>query len=151
MSLQTDIIFVKALSSNAALIAKLPAGGVYSTSIPVPDEELDNAHVPYIIVSFDSLQNDTTTKDSSYEGDTDHVQISVEVVAKSRQQVGQLTTAIRRTIREFFENITDDDEDYNLVPTDYTFSAQPVIFDPDKSAFGQVLQYQCETNVDEYE
>ena len=151
MSLQTDIIFVKALSSNAALIAQLPAGGVYNTSIPVPDEELDNANVPYIIVSFDSLQNDTTTKDNSYEGDTDRVQISVEVVAKSRQQVGQLTTAIRRTIREFFENITDDDEDYNLVPTDYTFSAQPVIFDPDKSAFGQVLQYQCETNVDEYE
>ena len=151
MSLQTDIIFVKALSSNAELIAQLPAGGVYNTSIPVPDEELDNAHVPYIIVSFDSLQNDTTTKDNSYEGDTDHVQISVEVVAKSRQQLGQLTTDIRRTIREFFENITDDDEDYNLVPTDYTFSAQPVIYDPDKSAFGQVLQYQCETNVDEYE
>ena len=151
MSLQTDIIFVKALKSNASLISQLPAGGVYSTSIPVPDEELVNAQVPYIIVSFDSLQNDTTTKDCSYEGDNDRVQISVEVVAQSRQQLGQLTTTVRNTIRVFFENVPDSDEDYNLVPTDYAFSAQAVIFDPDKMAYGQVLQYLCDTNLDEYE
>ena len=38
MSLQTDIIFVKALRSNAELIEQLPAGDVYNTAIALPDE-----------------------------------------------------------------------------------------------------------------
>ena len=51
MSLITDAIFVKALRSNAALIAQLPAGDVYNTAIALPDEDADNAPLPYIIVS----------------------------------------------------------------------------------------------------
>ena len=67
MSLQTDIVFVKALRSNATLVQQLPAGDVYNTAIPLPDEEAENAPLPYVIVSFDGLNNQDTTKDSSYE------------------------------------------------------------------------------------
>ena len=146
MSFSTDAIFVRALSSNQELTAMLPAGGVYNTSIPVPDEELDNVPVPYIIVSFDGLQNEEGTKDSIYEGTTDRVQIGIEVVAQTRPQLCELTEAIRRTVREFFENLPNSDEDYDLVPLEYTFTAQQVIYDPDKNSFGQVLNYQCEVN-----
>ena len=148
MSLQTDIIFIRALNANQQLISQLPAGGVYSTSIPVPDEALLNADVPYIIVSFDGLQNEDSTKDDSYEGEDDRVQIGIEVVAQTRQQLGLLTTEVRRTIREFFESIDSSDEDYDLVPLDYTFTAQAVIYDPDKPSYGQVLNYTCDTHVD---
>ena len=77
MSLITDAIFVKALRSNAALIAELPAGDVYNTSIALPDEDADNAPLPYVIVSFDGLNNQDTTKDNDYNGLTDTVTIGI--------------------------------------------------------------------------
>ena len=151
MSLKTDLIFAKALRSNAELMSKLPAKDVYNTTIPVPDEELDNAPLPYIIITFDGLTNEDGTKDCSYEGSTDRVQIGIEVVASSREELAQLTTSIRKTVREYFENIEQSDEDYDLVPYDYTFSAQKVQWDQYKPAYGQVLNYNCETNIDKYE
>lgn len=147
MSLITDAIFVRALRSNDELIAQLPAGDVYNTSIPVPDEDLLNAPIPYVIVTFDGLQNQDTTKDSIYEGSTDRVQIGIEVVAKTRPQLGELVETIRTTVREFFENLPTSDDDYQLVPIEYTFTAQQVIYDPDKPAYGQVLNYQCDVEI----
>ena len=78
MSLLTDIIFVKALRADETLMAKLAAGDVYNTTIALPDEDLDNAPLPYVIVSFDGLTNEVETKDDPYEGDSDNVTISVE-------------------------------------------------------------------------
>ncbi|MBQ5756867.1 MAG: hypothetical protein IIV88_06385 [Erysipelotrichaceae bacterium] len=66
MSLQTDIIFVKALRANADLMKQLAAGDVYNTAIALPDEDLDNAPLPYVIVSFDGLTNDVETKDDPF-------------------------------------------------------------------------------------
>ena len=151
MSLITDTIFVKALRSNPTLLAKLAAGDVYNTTIPVPDEELDNVPVPYVIVAFNGLTNGDQTKDSLYEGSTDRVQISIEVVAKTRPQLGELVSDIRQTVREYFVNATPEDEDYHLIPLDYDFSAERVIYDDLKPAYGQTLNYQCEVNADDYE
>jgi hypothetical protein len=47
MSLQTDIIFVKALRANADLMAQLAAGDVYNTAIALPDEDLDYCRKVY--------------------------------------------------------------------------------------------------------
>ena len=151
MSLITDTIFVKALRSNPTLLAKLAAGDVYNTTIPVPDEELDNVPVPYVIVAFNGLTNADQTKDSLYEGPTDRVQISIEVVAQTRPQLGELVSDIRQTVREYFVNATTEDEDYHLIPLDYDFSAERVIYDDLKPAYGQTLNYQCEVNADDYE
>ena len=151
MSLLTDIIFVKALRSNEELIGKLPAGDVYNTSIALPDVDFDNAPIPYVIVSFDGLQNDAITKDCSYEGSLDKVQISIEVAAQTRPQLGELVTAIRKTILSYFENLPDTDEDYSLLPLDYMFSSQGVMYYPDKPCYYQVLQYACDTNSNIYE
>ena len=148
MSLLTDIIFVKALRSNTALMGELPAGDVYNTTIPIPDEELENAPIPYIIVSYDGMQNEGQTKDNPFEGDTDRVTISVIIVAKTRPQLGELATSVRQTIREYFDGATELDEDEDLVPFDYALSAQGVIYDPNKPSYSQVLSYQCDTNID---
>ena len=146
MSLKTDIIFVKALRSNAELMAKLPAKDVYNTTIPVPDEELDNAPVPYIIVTFDGLENSDFTKDG-YEGCTDTVQIGIEVAADNREQLADLCTGIRQTIREYFENAQPSDEDYNLVPIYYTFTASTIRWS-EKPCYAQTLNYKCDTTPD---
>ena len=147
MSLITDIIFVRALRSNRELMAALPAGDVYNTTIAEPDEEVLNAPVPYIIVSYDGMQNDSQTKDDSYEGDTDNVQIGIEIAAKTRKQLGELATQIRETVSDFFENLPDDDPDFDLVPLNYNLTAQGVNYDSDKPCYWQVLNYQCDTNV----
>ena len=146
MSLQTDIIFVKALRANADLMAQLAAGDVYNTAIAMPDEDLDNAPLPYAIVTFDGLTNDIDTKDDPFESDSDSVNISIEIAAKTRNELGQLAEAIRRQVHQYFINADPTDEDYELVPTDYQFSAQAVNYDQMKPCYWQVLSYQCDTN-----
>ena len=148
MSLKTDIIFVRALRSNDELMEQLPAGDVYNTTIAMPEQDAENAPLPYIIVTYDGMQNLDTDKDSPFEGDTDRVQIGIEVAAESRAQLASLTEQIRTTVREFFENLDTSDEDYDLVPLDVDFSAQAVQYDEWKPCYWQVLQYQCDTNPD---
>ena len=146
MSLQTDIIFVKALRANADLMKQLAAGDVYNTAIALPDEDLDNAPLPYFIVSFDGLTNDVETKDDPYEGDSDNVTISIEIAAKTRTELGQLAEAVRHQVHDYFVEADPTDDDFNLVPLDYQFSAQQVNYDQMKPCYWQVLSYQCDTN-----
>jgi len=153
MSLITDAIFVKALRSNAALIAQLPAGDVYNTAIALPDEDADNAPLPYVIVSFDGLNNQDTTKDNDYDGLTDTVTVGIEIAAETRPKLGELARSVRKTLREYFREHQDDDsdEDYQLIPDDMTLSAQPVQYDSLKPCYWQQLTYQCDTKPDDYE
>ena len=148
MSLKTDIIFVRALRSNDELMEQLPAGDVYNTTIAMPEQDAENAPLPYIIVTYDGMQNLDTDKDSPFEGDTDRVQIGIEVASESRPQLATLAEQIRTTVREFFENLDTSDEDYDLVPLDVDFSAQAVQYDEWKPCYWQVLQYQCDTKPD---
>ena len=153
MSLITDAIFVKALRSNAALIASLPAGDVYNTAIALPYEDADNAPLPYVIVSFDGLNNQDTTKDNDYDGLTDTVTIGIEIAAETRPQLGELARSVRKTLHEYFrEHQGDDsDEDYQLIPEDMTLTAQPVQYDSLKPCYWQRLTYQCDTKPDDNE
>lgn len=150
MSLITDAIFVKALRSNAELIEQLPAGDVYNTTIALPDEDIDNAPLPYVIVSFNGLQNEDQTKDDDFEAESDNVQIGIEIAAETRPKLGALAMAVRKTLREYFRDHQgdDSDEDYALIPNDMTLSAQPVQYDSLKPCYWQTLIYQCDTNID---
>ena len=146
MSLQTDIIFVKALRADEELMAKLAAGDVYNTAIAMPDEDLDNAPLPYVIVSFDGLTNDIDTKDDPFESDSDAVNISIEIAAKTRTELGQLAEAVRHQVHQYFLDADPTDDDAELIPHDYQFSAQAVNYDSLKPCYWQVLSYQCDTN-----
>lgn len=150
MSLQTDIIFVKALRNNAELIGQLPAGDVYNTAIALPDEEAENAPLPYIIVSFDGLNNQDTTKDDAFESESDSVQIGITICTGEREELGEMAVAVRTTIREYFREHYGDttDEDFALIPNDITLSAQGVQYDSMKPCFWQTLTYQCDTDID---
>lgn len=150
MSLLTDIIFVKALRSNSELMAQLPAGDVHNTAIALPDEDLDNAELPFIIVSFDGLQVINDTKDDSFEGEEDRVQIGVLVAAKTRRELSAMLVVIRQTIRQYFrENYGDtSDTDHALIPNSISLTAQSANYDPMKTCFWQTLSYQCDTDID---
>jgi len=158
MSLQTDRIFFLALSSNAELTTAI-GGRLYNTAIPLPDEDAFNVPVPYVVLSFDGLNNTDTTKDSSYAGDSDTVTISALVTANTREELADLTQMIRDTVTDYFENATDDPEeaavdgtlhllsaeDYAMIPEDMTFQASRVDWDQFKPCYWQTLTYVCET------
>lgn len=143
MSLQTDIIFVRALHENQELMTQLPAGDVYNTAIALPEPEAENAPLPYIIVSFDGLVNDQTTKDS-FEGDTDTVTIGIEVAASTRKELFDITQAVRTTLLAFFEDLPEDDTDIAEAPLDYQLSATAVNYDDLKPCYWMRLSYQCD-------
>lgn len=152
MSLQTDIIFVAAIKSDDDLLRQLKAGDVYNTAIALPDEEADNAPVPYVIVAQGEVVNGQTTKDD-YESDTDSVTITIEVAAKTRPELAALANRIRKAVRRYFQNASEGDDDFDMVPIDYQFSAKPVTYDPLKPCYWMELTYQCEvyTNLDKDE
>ena len=146
MSLITDKVFYNALRSNAALMEQV-GGRIESTSIPVPDEEFNNVPVPYIIITFDGLQNDGFTKDNDFEGNTDHVQVGIEVAADTRDELGDIMQAIRETVIAYFEDTEGHAwDDYDYVPVNYTFTASPVEYGSEKPCYYQTLNYNCDTN-----
>ena len=144
MLLITDKVFYNALRSNATLMEQV-GSRIESTSIPVPDEEFDNVPVPYIIITFDGLQNDGFTKDNDFEGDTDHVQVGIEVAADTRDELGDIMQTIRQTVIDYFEGIQKTDDDWPLIPNNYTFSAGAIGYDSMKPCYYQTLTYNCDT------
>ena len=116
-------------------------GRLYSTAIPMPDEDAENVPVPYIIVTFNGLNNEGTTKDDPFEGDTDMVQIGVEVTAINREQLAELTQLVRSTIHDY---LTEDVDDERQTIDDYQLSAEAVQYDSMKPCYWQTLRYQCD-------
>ena len=146
MSLTTDKVFYNALRSSPEMMQQVD-GRIYNTSIPVPDEQLLNEPLPYIIITFDGLQNEGYTKDNSFEGCVDKVQVSIEVAAENREQLGTLMKSIRQIIIDYFEDTLDHAwDDYHLVPTNYVFTASAIGYDSIKPCYYQTLQYNCDTN-----
>lgn len=144
MGLSTDSIFIAAISSDNDIMAALgktskrPAR-LYSTSIPLPDEQADNVPVPFVIVTLDGLTNDETTKDDPFESEDDKVTIGITVAASNRKALADLTQAIRSTIHQYMME--------NETPVeDYAFSAEAVQYDSLKPCYWQTLVYQCDVN-----
>ena len=136
MGLSTDSIFIYALSASEDIMQAVD-GRIYGTAIPLPDEEADNVPVPYIIVTFNGLNNVDETKDDMYESDYDSVNIGIEVIGKTLGHLHDLTEMVRNVIHQYFVN--------NETPVEgYQFSAQPIIFDSEKPGYWQGLNYQCE-------
>ena len=138
MGLQTDRVFVAAIQADGGLTAMLAAGDVYNTAIALPDEDAENADLPYAIVCFDGAENNAQSKDDPYEGAWDKVRVSVEVAAKTRPELAEIAERIRRATHDYFAKNETEVEGYD-------FSASEVVYDPDKPCYWQTLHYSCET------
>jgi hypothetical protein len=135
MGLQTDSIFIAALSADADIMEVI-SGRLYGTAIALPDEDADNAPVPYLIVTFDGLTNDSLTKDAM-EGDTDSVQVGVTCVAQTLGGLHDLTQMVREAVRGYLES-------EETAVTDYQLSADAIQYDSLKPCYWQVIHYACE-------
>lgn len=141
MSLQTDSIFIEAISSNSELMEAI-GSELHGTTIAVPDSGLANVPVPFIIVSFDGMRNIKSAKDEGTEGGEDRVSVSVEVVASSSEELHTLTAQVRTVVREWFEENANNEE----VPVDYSIEAGPINYDQLRPCYWQTLTYDCLTN-----
>ena len=141
MSLITDQVFFDALAASSE-IQTATGGRIYNTSIPVPDEQLKDEPLPYIIIIFDGLVNEGLTKDCGYEGQSDKVDIEILIVAESREDVGKLAETVRKQVQDYFLL----NEENELVPLDYNFTASRLVYDPDIPSYSQSLAYECDTN-----
>lgn len=145
MSLLTDKAFYNALHTSR-LIWRKTDGRIYATAVPVPDDQLENTPLPYIIITFDGMKNEGVTKDDSYEGNTDTVNVGITAVAESRHKLGELMEAIRVHVESYFINADEETEDFELIPNSYELTAGEVGFDPLVPCYFQKLSYQCDTN-----
>jgi hypothetical protein len=136
MSLATDSIFIAAVQSNSDLVERV-GGRIYGTAIPLPDEDIDNVPVPYIIVTFDGLNNHAGTKDVLYESQYDKVNIGIEVTGETLKGLHDLTQLVRDTILSYFRA-------NRTAIEDYTFTADAIQFVSLKPCYWQTLRYQCD-------
>ena len=150
MSLQTDIVFVEAIRSNTDLIAQLPAGDVYNTAIALPDEDADNAPLPYVIVSFDGLSPQDSTKDNRWDSLTDVVTVGIVIVAQTRPSLADLAIKVRKSIIDYFTaQVQEEGENAGLIPYSYTMQAEAVQYDQLKPCYWQRLIFTCITDSDQ--
>lgn len=151
MSFYADKFFYEALKSDDDIIS-MTDGRIFNPARTTVDEKEDK--IPYIIISFNGLTNDTTTKDD-VEGDTDTISIAIEVTAESRESLAELTQRIRQRIVAYYktvryESTPSENDEY---PIDWSFTAGPVQYDYIKPCMFQVLNYSCEfdNNTIDYE
>ena len=151
--LSTDIFFLKAIKSNAEILAKLPTGDVFN-NIANPDFDMDNVQLPYIIVNNDGGKNDETTKDDRYESEDDNVTISIRIVARNRKELNTLANGVRETIRAYIIDMDEEidnggnPEGMELKPNDYKFSFSEIAYDMLKPSHNIMLYYQCDVRND---
>ena len=149
MGLLTDSFFIRAIKSNADILAMLPAGDIYN-NVADPDYDMENVEIPYIIVNNDGGNNDTQTKDD-YEGAEDKVNISIRIVAKTNDSLRQMAVAVRRNIHDYMQASAEridagtPVENDDLRPYDYDFSFSDVSYEPQKPSHTIMLYYQCST------
>ena len=79
-----DIAIVQALRSET--VETLVEHRIFNTMRPEYDEQEDK--IPYIIVTYEGMNNDNETKDS-IEGDEDVERVNVLIVAQDRVQIGR--------------------------------------------------------------
>jgi hypothetical protein len=150
MGLLTDSFFVKAIKSNADLLAMLPAGDIYN-NVADPDYDMENVPIPYIIVNNDGGQEGGTTKDSWSESVEDRVNISILMVANNRNELANITLAVRKTISDFMKatwtriESGSTEEGDEIAPTQYDFTFSDIAYVMEKPACRQMFYYDCVT------
>lgn len=144
MSLQTDLIFIRAIR-DSQMITNAVGGRIYGTAIPMPDADADKVAVPYVIVTFDGLVNDQETKEEGYEGEEDTVTVGILLTAETNAALHALSEAVRNRVRTFFEGIKENDPERGLIPESYQLRAGRIEYDPIKPCYYQELSYECTT------
>ena len=113
---------------------------VVSTCFEVSPDEKDNTPLPNIIVTDDGFQNQDTTKDSVWEGGDDEVQVTVDIAAKSPNEVKDLVRMVRRAVSRYIIGMY---ENHEMVPELDKLSSDGLQWDWMRPCYYQKLTFNC--------
>ena len=136
---QVDEIIYDAIQADAALMTAID-GRVVSTCFEVSPDETDNTPLPNIIVTDDGFQNQDTTKDSVWEGEDDEVQVTVDIAAKSPNEVKDLVRMVRRAVSRYIIGMY---KNRDVVPELDKLSSDGLQWDWMRPCYYQKLTYNC--------
>ena len=136
---QVDEIIYDAILADAALMTAI-GERVVSTCFEVSPDEKDNTPLPNIIVTDDGFQNQDTTKDSVWEGGDDEVQVTVDIAAKSPNEVKDLVRMVRRAVSRYIIGMY---ENHEMVPELDKLSSDGLQWDWMRPCYYQKLTFNC--------
>ena len=136
---QVDEIIYDAILADAALMTAI-GERVVSTCFEVSPDEKDNTPLPNIIVTDDGFQNQDTTKDSVWEGEDDEVQVTVDIAAKSPNEVKDLVRMVRRAVSRYIIGMY---ENHEVVPELDKLSSDGLQWDWMRPCYYQKLTFNC--------
>ena len=136
---QVDEIIYDAIQADEALMTAT-GGRVASTCFEVSPDETDNTPLPNIIVTDDGFQNQDTTKDSVWEGGDDEVQVTVDIAAKSPNEVKDLVRMVRRAVSRYIIGMY---ENHEMVPELDKLSSDGLQWDWMRPCYYQKLTFNC--------
>ena len=128
-----------AIRAYEALMTAI-GGRVVSTCFEVSPDETDNTPLPNIIVEYDGFQNQDTTKDSVWEGEDDEVQVTVDIAAKSPNEVKDLVRMVRRAVSRYIIGMY---ENHEVIPELDKLSSDGLQWDWMRPCYYQKLTYNC--------
>ena len=146
---QVDEIIYDALKADDAIM-ELVGERIVSTCFEVSPTEADNTPLPNIIVTYDGMQNQISTKDELWEADEDLVMVSVDVAATSPDEVKTLVRKCRIAIKSYIGTM--DTSGYEI-PELESLTSNGLDWDWLRPCYYQRLTYQCivPSDVDEDE
>ena len=140
----TDILLA-AIEANDELVT-ITGSRVYDTANEVPSWQDDNTPLPYLVVIENVSQNEQATKDSVWEGDTDHCNASIIICAETPDKVRSMRRKVRKAVKDYIVSMADQGE---TIPYLTASSNEGVAWDDMKPCYNDAIHYQCDMDVEE--
>lgn len=141
----TDILLA-AIEANDELV-QLTGSRVFDTCNEVPSwVDKDNTQLPYLVVVENGSQNDQATKDSVWEGDTDHCNASIIICAETPDKVRSMRRKVRKAVKDYIVSMAEQGE---TIPYLTASSNEGVAWDDMKPCYNDAIHYQCDMDVEE--
>lgn len=140
-SLNIDLFFLSALQRDDTLMDQV-GKRVFHTFRGSTAENQDK--IPYLIVTADEANSQYSNKEYGM-SQLDTATCSVLCVAKSPDDLAELTTAVLNAIDSAFdEEIWDEHEDWDFSIDNITPSADAIEADPEKPCLFRWMHFLCE-------
>lgn len=140
--LRLDKIFFDAIVADNDLMQAV-GGRVKSTCFEVSPDEQDNTPLPYILILDEGKQPAQTTKDDEWIPSQWRVGVSVEVGAKSPNEVDALVMKAMKAIAEYISTLAEQGEEIPYLNEGFP-QTQGVAWDWTKPCYFDVARYQCD-------
>ncbi len=145
--LQPHELIREAIKADADLMQTI-GSRLQATCFEVSPEEPDNTPLPYITIIYGNMQGQQLTKDDLWMPEDFQRTVTVEIAARSTNDVEQIMWQVVKAVARYVEQLADNGDEY---PQLDSLSATDIAWDWMKPCYYQNLIYQCTINIDDNE